>query len=229
MKAIAFMAPVAICAAFALLVGLGCETQMDPRFIITGAIDRHSPEYKQEQARWDSLNASDGPFQLQCLSIPRPEGQGWELSGLSLPTSNYICFCKDLAGKHHYAFATARIFHLMRSFASLQEYRQWRYDHRPIGNSQNFVLDFSIEPDARSGQFCLRSFEDIETHKISTFTHTILRHKTWAHHFLLPELPGSEVEVSYTEWGFPSDVATALPADGGAFIFGVQISGTGGQ
>lgn len=226
MKGMSFTV-IPLCAAYALLLGSGCETRLDPRFIITGAIDRHDPYYKQAQARWDALNASNGPFQMECLSVPRPQGQDWQLGSFTLPSSTAISFDKRLAGLHHNAFATVHISPLNRTFASVDEYRQWRYDHWPKGNKQNFQLQYTVEPDSRYGQFCLRSFEDVETHQITTFSHTILRHKTWAYCLLLPELPGKEVHISYFEWGLPSDVATALPADGEAFIQGVQISKPG--
>jgi hypothetical protein len=229
MKSVALNGLMPIWAALVLLVGSGCETGLDPRYIITRAIDRHDPYYKQAQARWDALNASPGPFQVQCLSVPRPEGQNWQLSSFTLPSSNHMWFVQQLAGQHHDAFAHVDIFSLNRTFATAQEYRQWRCDHGPKGNKQNFVLDYSVQSDSRYGQFCVRSFEDMETHRITTFSHTILRHRTWAYCFLLPELPGKEVKISYFEWGLPPDVATALPADGEAFIAGVQINRISGR
>lgn len=209
---------VAVCS---LLVEAGCETRIDPRYAITGVIDRNSEAESQRQ--WDRLNASSGPFQIQCLSVPRPTGKKWNLASFTLPSSNSISFTKLFEGPEHNAHASVHIGSLGHTFSTIKEYRGWRSDHGPKGNERNIVLNYTIQPDTKYGPLCLRCYEEIETHRITASSHTILRHKTWAYFFLLPNLPSMEVRVSYTEWGLPDDMPTDLPKDGEEFIQGIGI------
>jgi hypothetical protein len=172
----------------------------------------------------DRLNASSGPFNVECLSVRRPTGEKWQLADFTLPSSNSISFTKSISRPQHYAHASVHIGPLGQTFTDIKEYREWVADHRFKGNAQNIVLNYTLLPDTKYGPLCLRSCEEIETHRITTLSHTILRHKSWEYLFLLPQLPGKEVRVSYTEWGLPNDIPKELPNDGEAFIQGIGIA-----
>jgi hypothetical protein len=202
----------------------GCNTAVDPRWVIARTVDSHDPAYKEFQKKYETLNSSPSPFQLQGLSVARPVGRNWNLFPFELPTSNSICFVKNFPEQNHSGFANVDVRPQTRTFSNVESYIKWHQEALFIGtNSQNLLLNSSIEPDKKYGEFCIKYFKDVETHEKRMFSQKIWQHQEWGYYFLLPSQPHKEVCVSYFEWGLPADVATNLPNEAEAFLNGVKI------
>ena len=155
-------------------------------------------------------------YEMDGYSVQAPLGNNWfELKR----DKAYVYFGRRLASRTHSFIAIALSATLRVRFEKLDEFRDYVFKMLPVaGNARNTVIESRAEIDETLGRFCVRHYTKTEDRDAIHAEGRVLLAETTGVSCLHPDDQALTVDVSYTQRGYPKEIAAELRSEGESFL-----------